>query len=126
MTENKTELFPDFCTIRDADDEIHLECRFPDGQKVAAVIVSIDFPELAEKIANFINTHGNIVETTTHEIKTLDVQFCEITSKKGDTWYSDMCNDKSFKLHGYRILPLEDYNNESLLSFIRRRNLWGE
>lgn len=49
------ELLPTFCTIRDGLDEIHLECRFPNGEKYAAVIVDIDKPELAEYLANCIN-----------------------------------------------------------------------
>lgn len=49
-----------FCTQRVAEDEhgveeIHLECRFSDGQKLAAVIVSSDFPELANRIELFLN-----------------------------------------------------------------------
>lgn len=50
-----------FCTQRTAEDEngieeIHLECRFSDGQKFAAVIISSDFPELANKIEAFLNS----------------------------------------------------------------------
>jgi hypothetical protein len=49
-----------FCTQRIAVDkngidEIHLECRFSDGQKFAAVIVDSDFPELANRIETFLN-----------------------------------------------------------------------
>lgn len=48
------------CTQRIAEDEngieeIHLECRFSDGQKFAAVIVSSDFPKLANRIERFLN-----------------------------------------------------------------------
>lgn len=39
---------------RDAIDEIHLECRFSDGQKFAAVTIDKDFPELANKIEGFL------------------------------------------------------------------------
>lgn len=50
-----------FCTQRIAEDEhgieeIHLECRFTDGQKFAAVIVDANFPELANKIEAFLNS----------------------------------------------------------------------
>lgn len=30
-------------TVRDAGDELHIECRFSDGQKFAAVIVAVEF-----------------------------------------------------------------------------------
>lgn len=47
---------PTICTVRDGEDEIHLECRFPDGQKFAAVIVAAGYESLAQFLANAINT----------------------------------------------------------------------
>jgi hypothetical protein len=44
-----------FCTLREAEDEIHIECRFLDGQKLAAVIVDGEFPILARWIVNALN-----------------------------------------------------------------------
>ncbi len=49
-----------YCTLRDAIDsndleEIHIECRMSDGCKGAIVIVDADYPELAKKIADFLN-----------------------------------------------------------------------
>lgn len=44
-------------TVRDADDELHIECRFSDGQKFAAVRVDSDFPELANRIASFLSAN---------------------------------------------------------------------
>lgn len=46
-------------TVRDGDAEWHVECRFEDGQKFAAVTVDkeIDQAEaVAERIAHMINT----------------------------------------------------------------------
>lgn len=43
------------CTQRHCEDEIHLECRFEDGQKFAAVVIDIDHPEIANKIEKFLN-----------------------------------------------------------------------
>jgi hypothetical protein len=60
MTEDKHDLMPDFCTMRDALDEIHLECRFPNGEKYAAVSVCIDKPELARFIMHTINTRATL------------------------------------------------------------------
>lgn len=57
----KDTLMPDFCGIRDGGDEIHIECRFPDGQKYAAVTVDIERETLAEEIATFINTRAKIL-----------------------------------------------------------------
>lgn len=61
-----------FCTVRGAItisadhlppdsedfDEYHIECRFEDGQKFAAVTVDGRFPELADKIAAFLNAEA--------------------------------------------------------------------
>ena len=44
-----------FVTLRDADDELHIECRFDDGQKFAAVRVGAGFNNLAARIVNFLN-----------------------------------------------------------------------
>lgn len=45
-----------FCGVRDGGDFWHLECRFDDGQKYAAVQVSIDHEKLADEIAAYLNT----------------------------------------------------------------------
>lgn len=37
------------------DSEWHIECRFSDGQKFAPIIVDGEFPELADRIRDFIN-----------------------------------------------------------------------
>lgn len=47
-------------TVRDADDKLHIECRFSDGQKFAAVIVDADFPVLAQKIAEFLSANNSL------------------------------------------------------------------
>lgn len=44
-----------YVTIRDSMDELHLECRFDDGQKFAAVKVAMDFDRLANQICDFLN-----------------------------------------------------------------------
>lgn len=48
-----------FCTVREASDdtgeEWHLECRFEDGAKFAAVKIDYDRPELADFLAHAIN-----------------------------------------------------------------------
>lgn len=45
-----------YAALRNADDEIHIECRMSDGQKGAFVVVYGDFPELAAEIAAFLNS----------------------------------------------------------------------
>jgi hypothetical protein len=47
-------------TVRDADDELHIECRFSDCQKFAAVRVDSDFPELANRIASFLSANTSL------------------------------------------------------------------
>ena len=42
-------------TIRDAENEIHIECRFSDGQKFAAVKVDPYFPQLAQALVAYMN-----------------------------------------------------------------------
>ena len=46
-----------YATIRDGDDELHIECRFSDGQKFAAITVDKDFPGLAQTVANALAAH---------------------------------------------------------------------
>lgn len=43
------------CTIRDGGDEWHIECRFKDGQKFAAVLVDKECEDLAHEIADHLN-----------------------------------------------------------------------
>lgn len=52
-----------FCTQRDAIDsygleEIHIECRFDNGDKTAAVIIDSDYQLLADSITEFLNIEG--------------------------------------------------------------------
>ena len=43
-------------SFNDTDEPVHdIECRFSDGQKFAAVTVDGQFPELANRIALFLN-----------------------------------------------------------------------
>lgn len=44
-----------YATVRGAEDELHIECRFRDGQKYAAVKVDENCPELAAAIAQFLS-----------------------------------------------------------------------
>lgn len=43
-------------TVREADDEWHIECQFNDGQKYVAIKVDIDCEQLAEVISAFLNS----------------------------------------------------------------------
>lgn len=44
-----------YATVRDAEDELHIECRFSDGQKFAAVTVAQGFDNLAHRIETMLN-----------------------------------------------------------------------
>ena len=44
-----------YCTVREGNDEWHLECRFSDGQKYAAILVDGECPRLAERVASLLN-----------------------------------------------------------------------
>lgn len=45
-----------FATVREADDdEIHIECRFSNGEKYAAVKVAAPLDELADEIAAYLS-----------------------------------------------------------------------
>ena len=45
-------------TVRDGGETWHIECRFSDGQKYAAVEVDKPFEELADSIARFLEVEG--------------------------------------------------------------------
>jgi len=42
-------------TVRDAEDEWHIECRFENGEKYAAIHVDIDREDLADWLCALIN-----------------------------------------------------------------------
>lgn len=44
-----------YCTVREGGDEWHLECRFSDGQKYAAIRVDGECPRLAERVSSLLN-----------------------------------------------------------------------
>jgi hypothetical protein len=46
------------CAVREGDDEWHIECRFSDGQKYAAIKLDGACPQLATRVAALLN--GNI------------------------------------------------------------------
>jgi hypothetical protein len=51
-------------TVRDGLDEWHIECRFDNGEKFAAVTVDYNKPELAQKIARFLSVTDNETQNT--------------------------------------------------------------
>jgi hypothetical protein len=61
-----------YCTVRDGGDDWHIECSFADGQKFAAVQVDIEFPQLAHRIANFLNSIGKDNERDVYDIQISD------------------------------------------------------
>lgn len=48
-----------YVTLRDAGEELHLECRMSDGQKGAFVRVDSEFPQLAERILQALTPSEN-------------------------------------------------------------------
>ena len=44
-----------YSTIRETDDELHIEVRFKDGEKFAVITIDKKLKD-AEKLANFINS----------------------------------------------------------------------
>lgn len=67
------------CGVRDGGDFWHLECRFEDGQKFAAVQVDKAHEKLADEIAAFLNTGKLDDGLATIRIEHLDKQLasCE-------------------------------------------------
>lgn len=49
-------------TVRQAGDDIHIECHFSDGQKLAAITVDGEFPRMARMIAGFLNDFASDVK----------------------------------------------------------------
>lgn len=43
-------------TVRDGGDEWHIECRFSDGQKFAAITVDRECEALAHQVAKALNS----------------------------------------------------------------------
>lgn len=68
-----------FCGVRDGGDFWHLECRFDDGQKFAAVQVDKAHERLADEIAAYLNTGKLDDGLATIRIEHLDKQLasCE-------------------------------------------------
>ena len=53
-----------YCTVREGDSEWHLECRFSDGQKYAAIKIDEACPELATRVAALLLSLIHISEPT--------------------------------------------------------------
>jgi hypothetical protein len=70
MTATRTEAVPLLATLRETDDlEIHLECRFSDGQKFAPIAVDAEYPELAHRLVEFINASAERVWRDTDRLQ---------------------------------------------------------
>lgn len=96
-------------TIRDADDELHIECRFSDGQKFAAVTVAAEFEDLARSICEFLNRDGKpampdlierakVMERITYLVNLADwcagQGLCQIEGLQDpDEWCCDLWNE---------------------------------
>lgn len=55
ITAKREEPTVTYATVRDGDDEWHIECRFSDGQKYAAIRVDLPFEYLADEICAWLN-----------------------------------------------------------------------
>lgn len=71
-----------YCTIRDANDELHLECRFKNGEKFAAVIIDKKVP-LAEKLAALFD----------YILNNYDLKCTEISDTEADVTVHDLVDD---------------------------------
>ena len=71
-----------YCVIRDADDEWHLECRFKDGEKFAAVIIDKKVP-LAEKLTKLF----------AYILNNYDLKCSEISDTEADVTVYDLVDD---------------------------------
>lgn len=71
-----------YCAIRDADDEWHLECRFKDGEKFAAVTIDKKVP-LAEKLAALFD----------YILNNYDLKCSEISDTEADVTVHDLVDD---------------------------------
>lgn len=54
-----------YATVREGDEELHIECRFDDGQKFAAVKVEDGFDGLAHGICDWLNRYVHPRPVTT-------------------------------------------------------------
>jgi len=60
--------FVEFATIRECEDDYHIECRFADGQKYAAVTVDIAQEKMAHDICDFLNKTGNTTQSALQKV----------------------------------------------------------
>ena len=71
-----------YCAVRDADDEFHLECRFSDGEKFAALTIDKKVP-LAEKLAVLF----------AYILNNYDLKCSEISDTEADVTVHDLVDD---------------------------------
>jgi hypothetical protein len=90
-------------TIRDGGDELHIECRFSDGQKFAAITVDSEFPGLAQWIvAALVASQPAPVEANVLDLdKAFWEQLVQAATESSwipqeyyfvNDWVSDCCN----------------------------------
>jgi hypothetical protein len=104
-----------YCTVRDGDDEWHIECRFDDGQKFAAVKVAIEFPQLAHRIADFLNS---IERDKTNYM--YDIQIIDFDGKTGIAVEGEFANDATATNWAYYYLG--KYRGDRARIWRRRTN----
>lgn len=80
-----------YCTVREGDSEWHLECRFSDGQKYAAIKIDEACPELATRVAALLN--GNVWTD-------------ERPSEPGEYWVSIPPKQRPQYAHRCVVLPV--------------------
>lgn len=81
-----------YCTVREGDSEWHLECRFSDGQKYAAIKIDGDCPELATRVAALLN--GNVWTD-------------ERPSEPGEYWLSIQPAKRAGRYDFPKVIPCE-------------------
>lgn len=99
MSEPKVE----FCTLRDGDGETHIECRMSDGQKGAFVVVDESFPELAQRIASFLNGGGDVSRESALEEAALICANVSLNSEPDD-FALDAANECAEKIRALKSL----------------------
>ncbi len=81
-----------YCTVREGDSEWHLECRFSDGQKYAAIKIDEACPELATRVAALLN--GNVWTD-------------ERPSEPGEYWLSIQPAKRAGRYDFPKVIPCE-------------------
>jgi hypothetical protein len=100
------------CAVREGDDEWHIECRFSDGQKYAAIKLDGACPQLATRVAALLNSN---------------IWTDERPSEPGEYWLSIPPKQRTQYAHRCDMLPVRvkrSRNGSLVVGLIGTTGFW--